>query len=197
MLTSPDDLREMRLVADTLTRLGIPYAIGGSVASSVLGIMRFTQDADFSVEPFAGKEAAFAACFDANRYLSVPAMKEAIRLRRSFNIINTTTGSKVDLFVRKDRPFEISAMQRRRPYEFPDLPEQPLFILSPEDVVLFKLEWYRLGNEVSERQWTDVLNVLRVQAAGLDSDYLKHWATQLGVHDLLERALQQATAVSE
>lgn len=192
LLQPGEDVRVVREVVTALDRLGIPYALGGSMASSIYGVLRYTNDADLTVEPFAGREQALADCFGPEHYVSVAAMQEANRQRRSFNLIDTTIGFKVDLFVRKDRPFEISAMSRRVAMSLSDRPEQPLFVLSAEDVILFKLEWYRLGEEASERQWLDVLNVLKAQAERLDRGYLTQWAVELGVDDLLNRALDDA-----
>jgi hypothetical protein len=187
-----EDVQVLRHVVGVLDALGIPYALGGSMASSIYGVMRTTQDADLTVEPFPGREQALAESFDEKYYVSVPAIREAVRNRTSFNIIDTSIGFKVDLFVRKDRPFEVSAMSRRVAITLPDRPEQPLYVLSPEDVILFKLEWYRLGGEVSERQWLDVQNVLKAQAERLDRDHLSHWAAELRLDDLLAHACKDA-----
>jgi hypothetical protein len=186
------NLSELREVLAVFTRLSIPYALGGSMASSVYGIARYTQDADVTVEPFPGKEEELAASFGPDYYLSIPAIQQANRDRSSFNVINTATGFKVDVFIRKDVAFEEMALQRRIPQDFPDAPGSPLFLQSAEDVVLFKLRWYRLGNETSDRQWTDVLGVLKVQAGKLDDAYLDHWSTVLQVADLLRRARQES-----
>jgi hypothetical protein len=190
-----EDVDVLRRVVAALDTLGIPYGLGGSMASSIYGVMRTTQDADLTVEPFPGREQALADSFDESYYVSVPAMREANQRRTSFNIIDTTIGFKCDLFVRKDRPFEVSAMSRRVAMALPDRPEQPLFVLSAEDVVLFKLEWYRLGGEASERQWLDVQNVLKAQAERLDREYLAYWAQDLKVSDLLTQALQEGDLV--
>ena len=98
----------------------------------------------------------------------------------------------MDIFVRKDRPFELSAMSRRVPLELPDVPGQPIVLHTPEDVILFKLWWYRLGNEASGQQFKDVLGILQVQAGRLDDAYLDHWAADLGVADLLARVRQES-----
>jgi hypothetical protein len=189
MSQAGEDVEVLRRVVGVLDALGIPYALGGSMASSIYGVMRTTQDADLTVEPFVGREQALADSFDETHYVSVPAIQEAVRNRTSFNIIDTSIGFKIDLFVRKDRPFEVSAMGRRVAMSLPDRPEQPLYVLSPEDVILFKLEWYRLGGEVSERQWLDVQNVLKAQAERLDRQYLAHWALELHVDDLFDQAI--------
>ena len=187
-----DNLKELRRVISALRDLQIDYALGGSMASSLLGIPRFTQDADLMVEPFEARESLLASSFGSDYYVSVPAIVEAIARRRSFNVIHTSTGFKADLFVRRDRPFEISAMHRRVAVELPDAPNEPIHVLSAEDVILFKLEWYRLGGEVSDRQWNDILGLLNIQAGRLDRTYLQHWASELNVSDLLARVVQDA-----
>lgn len=189
------DLKTLREVVAVFDRLGIPYALGGSMASSIHGVHRATHDADVTAEPFAGKESALVASFGADYYISLPAVEQAVRSRSSFNVINTRTGFKVDVFVRKDDPFEQSAMSRRRAVSLPDAAEQPIVVHTPEDLILFKLRWYRLGNETSEQQWRDVLGVLQTQAGRLDQDYLDQWAGQIGVADLLARARQEGGPV--
>jgi hypothetical protein len=185
-----NNLGDLRAAIAILDRLGIPYAVGGSMASSVHGILRFTEDADVTVEPFPGKETQLAAAFGPGYYISLEAVQDAVRRRSSFNVICLDTGFKIDIFVRKDQPFEEMAMSRRELIEFPDIPGKPLFFHSAEDTILFKLTWYRLGNESSDRQWSDILNMLKVQADRLDSAYLDHWAAVLKVDDLLARARQ-------
>jgi hypothetical protein len=132
------------------------------------------------------------ASFGPDYYLSLSAVQEAVQHRSTFNIINTSTGFKVDVFVRKNQEFEESAMARRVSLELPDSPGQPLFFHSPEDVILFKLNWYRMGNQTSGQQWSDVLGVVKVQGKQLDFDYLERWAKELNVSDLLARARQEA-----
>jgi hypothetical protein len=192
MERADESLEVVQEVAAALTALGIPYALGGSMASSLLGRPRFTQDADITVEPFAGREAALVARFDRDYYVTLPAVLDAVRRQSSFNIIHTPSGFKVDVFIRKDRLFEQSVMARRRALSVPGQTGQELFVVGPEDIILLKLEWYRLGGETSERQWKDVLNVLQVQAGHLDEAYLDHWAADLKVDDLLARARQES-----
>lgn len=187
-----ENLQVVRQVVAVFDMLQIRYALGGSMASSIFGVPRFTQDADITVEPFPGRESQFATCFGPEYYISHPSIVEANARRSSFNIIHTHFGFKVDIFVRKDRPFERSAMERRIKLQLPDAPDHPVAIVSPEDVILFKLEWYRQGGEISDRQWSDVVGVMRVQAEKLDNSYLDQWASQLKVTDLLIRARDQA-----
>jgi hypothetical protein len=191
-MTRPEEaLRTLREVISVFDRLGIPYALGGSFASSIHGNPRLTRDADISVDPFPGQESRLLAGFGPDYYLSAAAINQAVRERGSFNIINTMTGFKVDVFVRKERPFERSIMDRRMAVTLPDEPEHPITFVTAEDIVLLKLEWYRLGGEISERQWLDVLEVLRIQAGQLDEAYLDRWAADLGVADLLARAREE------
>jgi hypothetical protein len=182
------NLRGVREVTDVLDRLGIRYALGGSLASSLHGIDRYTRDADLTAEPFPGKETELVASFGPNIYISLGAVQDALRRRSAFNIINTRTGFKVDIFIRKDDPFEQAALERRIGLSLPDAPGRPLFVLSAEDVILFKLRWFRLGGESSQQQWTDIQGILRVQTGKLDSTYLDRWAADLNVADLLARA---------
>jgi hypothetical protein len=188
-----DNLRVIQDVVAVLDRLQIAYVLGGSWASSILGKMRFTHDADLSVEPFPGKEADFCAGFGEDYYVSQPAVQQAIRQRQSFNVVHTLTGFKVDVFVSKGRPFDRSVLARRRLYPLGGESGAAIACVSPEDIILLKLEWYRLGREVSEVQWNDVLGVFQVQAKQLDQGYLDHWAGELGVSDLLERARREST----
>jgi hypothetical protein len=181
-------------VASIFGALDIPYALGGSIASSLLGKPRFTEDPDLAVEPFPGKEPELIARFGPEYYVSLAAVREAVRERSSFNIVHTTSGFKVDVFVRKDRPFEQSVMMRRRSVPVADRPEDCIVLVSPEDIILLKLEWYQVGGGISDCQWKDVLGVLKVQAGKLDENYLDQWATELKVSDLLTRARQEAQA---
>lgn len=189
----PDEsLRVIAEVAAAFLELGVPCALGGSIASSVHGVMRYTTDADLAVEPFVGREEALAARFGPDYYLSVDAMRDANRRRSMFNIIHTVSGFKVDVTIVKDRPYERSVLNRRSPRAGAPAGSPAVDLVTPEDIVLLKLEWYRLGGEVFDRQWGDVLGVLRVQAGRLDEAYLDHWAAELGVADLLAEARAEA-----
>jgi hypothetical protein len=182
----------LRTVVAAFETLGIAYAIGGSWASSLHGEPRMTRDADIAVEPFPGQEGRLAAHFGSDFYLSVDAARSANRERSSFNIIHTPTAFKIDVFVQKSDPFERSVLARRSAASLLDPMGQPLVWVSAEDIILLKLRWFRLGNEVSERQWSDVLGVLRVQGDRLDGPYLATWAGALGVSDLLQKARTEA-----
>jgi len=118
---------------------------------------------------------------------------DPIARRSCFNVIHLATMFKVDVFVLKDRPYDRTAFARiRRDTLTPDEPGAEVFLASPEDVVLNKLEWFRLGDAVSERQWRDAVGVLKVQKDRLDRPYLARWASHLGLTDLLEQAWREA-----
>lgn len=194
MSAAADNLTVLQEVIGILSHLGIAYALGGSWASSLHGKMRFTHDADITADPFPGREAALCSSFGDDYYISLDAVRDALRHRGSFNIIHLPSSFKVDVFIRKERPFDQSFMDRRREYPLPANAVGTVQLVSPEDIILLKLEWYRIGGEASEQQWRDILGVLEVQAGRLDEDYLTHWAGQLSVSDLLDRARQESAA---
>jgi hypothetical protein len=175
-------------IITVLEQLGIGYAVGGSIASSLHGYNRMTDDADITAEPFTDRADLFLAAFDpAEYYVSASAAREALRTRSTFNILHPASGYKIDLFIQTDEPFEHSAFARRQLYSIPEIPGKPVLVHSPEDIILFKLRWYRLGGEISDRQWNDILGVMRTQGERLDNAYLNHWSTDIGVKDLLDR----------
>lgn len=179
---------EVRELARKLSSLGIELVIGGSVASSLYSNPRYTQDADVSVEPFAGREAEVVRQLESDYVISLPAVLSAVQRRSTFNVLRKTTSFKIDIFIQGNRPYDRAARERRRPLpaEYPG--DTVVYVHSPEDIVLQKLAWYRLGNEVSDKQWSDILGILRAQRGLLDETYLATWAKELKVSDLWLRA---------
>jgi len=179
-------------VAELFERLSIAYYLGGSVASSATGVPRMTLDVDVVADLAARHIGAFVDALKDAYYISPQAMSEAIARRSCFNLIHYATSFKVDIFVVKNRPYDRVAMQRaERRSLAPDAPTILFPVAVPEDIVLAKLEWYRLGNEVSEQQWRDVIGVLKVQENTIDRAYLAEWAGELNVADLLKRAWRE------
>src|SRR5262245_60204438 len=171
----PQPVEHQQVIVKALAafaEIGITCAIGGSIASSLYGVPRYTQDADLTAEPFPGREEQLARAFGAEYYVSIAAVRQAIQERGSFNIIHTTSGFKVDVFIQKARPFDRGLLVRRLMKPEVDPGGDPVPVLSPEDIILHKLEWFRLGGESSDRQWGDILGVLRVQGERLDAAYL-------------------------
>jgi hypothetical protein len=129
-------------------------------------------------------------------YVDAQAVEDAITHRSSFNVIHLETMFKVDVFIPKRRPFDQAQLDRRILQVIATDPERTAYMASAEDTILAKLDWYRQGGQVSERQWRDVLGVLRVQGDSLDMDYLRRQAAALGIADLLEQSLAQIDQVS-
>lgn len=179
-------------VIAALDRLGIPYYIGGSLASGVHGSYRATADADIVADMREDQADELTHLLGDRFYADTTMMRDAIEHRASFNVLDLHTGFKVDVFIPRDRPFERSRFARRILAPLVASGEESAYLSSAEDMVLAKLEWYRAGNEVSERPWNDILGMLKVRAAHLDTGYLRHWAAQLGVSDLLKRARDEA-----
>jgi hypothetical protein len=184
------------LIVATLARvfdtLAIRYLVGGSLASSMYGIPRATQDVDLvagiGLDHVDGLTRALEGAF----YVDADMVRDAVKRRASFNVIHLATMFKADVFILRGDSWSREEMARART-EHVEGPDGGLAVrfASPEDTLLHKLVWYKLGNEVSERQWGDVLGVLRTQGDALDSGYLDRWAPLLDVLDLLLRARKQ------
>ena len=181
-------------VAGALEKLGVAYLLGGSLASSLHGIPRATQDADLVADLRVEHIAPLIAELGSAFYADDQAMRKAVRQARSFNLIHLGSMFKVDVFVAGNDPLVREELARAGRLPLPNLPGRSIMVASPEDVVIQKLVWYRKGGEISERQWRDVLGVLRIQAGTLDAGYLASSAGRAGVADLLERARQEAGA---
>jgi hypothetical protein len=179
------------LVADALEALGVPYAVGGSLASAVHGVMRATMDADLVADLHIEQVEPLAEALGDAFHADVDMIRSAVLGHTSFNLIHLETMFKVDVFVAKPRAFDRSQLARRQLQVLSEEPERHAYVTSAEDIVLAKLEWYRLGGETSERQWRDVLGVLKVQSGRLDREYMQRMATELGVADLLQGALEE------
>jgi hypothetical protein len=177
-------------VARSFEELGIAYLVGGSLASSLHGEPRSTQDIDLVADLRLEHVAAWVERLGDDFYVDRERVAQAIRSRRSFNVIHLETMFKADIFVLEGDPASRREMERRELYEIVE--GQRLWVASAEDIVLQKLVWFRLGNEISDRQWRDVLAVLRVRAATLDDGYLRRMAATLEVEDLLVRARREA-----
>jgi hypothetical protein len=188
----PEPIAVTMLAVNALDALGVPYAIGGSLASAVHGVMRSTMDVDLVADLGLEHVESLARALGDAFYADLDTMRDAVRQRASFNLIHLETSFKVDVFVARPRPFDRFQLARRQLHRLSDDPEFHAYVTSPEDTILAKLDWYRMGGETSDRQWHDVLGVLKVQADRLDGDYLTRMAAELGVADLLGRAFEEA-----
>ena len=190
MLTEP--LAVTLAVTDVLESLGVPYAIGGSLASAVHGVMRATMDADVVADLQLQHVEPLLRALSGAFYIDGDMVRDAISRRASFNVIHLDTMFKVDVFVMRPRAFDRSQLARRERILLSESPDQYAYVTTAEDIIVAKLEWYRLGGEVADHQWRDVLGVLRVQEDRIDWDYLRRMAASLDVTDLLDRALVEA-----
>ena len=188
----PEPIQATLLVVEALEALGVPYLIGGSLASAVHGVVRTTMDADLVADLRPEHAEPLAQALGDAFYVDAASIRDAIRHRSSFNVIHLESMFKVDIFIPKQRPFDRTQLQRRTKQVIATEPEREAYVATAEDTILAKLEWYRRGGEVSDRQWQDVLGVLKVQGNRLDLAYLRQWAASLGVSDLLEKALTEA-----
>jgi hypothetical protein len=180
----------LKRILAALDKLSIPHAIGGSVASSIHGAPRATSDVDLIVDLRPEQVRTLAAALGPDFYADPDMIVDALLAGRSFNIIDTKTTYKFDFYPLLHDAFRAREMARRVAIRSNVLGEDLEFeITSCEDTILAKLAWFKRGGCVSERQWTDVIGVVRVQAEQLDLAYLREWGPRLGVADLLEEAL--------
>ena len=191
-MSSSDLVAALQPVADALDALGVRYYLAGSVASSAHGVARASLDADVVALLEPHHLDSLLDRLAPAYYIPVERLRSALATRSSCNFIHLATMFKIDVFISKGRPFDRQAAERARLQSIDEVPDAARFpIASAEDTVLAKLEWFRLGGETSERQWWDVVGILRVTEEA-DRAYLRLWAVSLGVADLLERALADA-----
>ena len=176
----------LRKLAKRLDDSNIPYMLSGSMCSSFHGQPRATNDADIVVDPTKEQLVHFLNSLGQNYYASKEAALEALKNNSMFNIIDTQAGWKADIIIRKNRAYSKQEFARKTNEIVMGI---SLWILSPEDSILSKLEWSK-GRE-SQIQFNDVLGVLKVQWDRLDFDYLKKWAKELEVEDSLEHLLKE------
>jgi hypothetical protein len=170
-----------------LAAAGIPYMVTGSYGSAMNGFPRATNDIDIIIDPSREALERFIESFGDPYYVSRDAALSAFQRRSLFNVIDTSTGWKVDLIVRKTDPFGTSEFNRRRKVLFEG---DEVDAISPEDSILSKLDWAKKGE--SDRQLRDAESVAVVNWRQLDLDYLRHWAVELGVQHELEMTLDRA-----
>ena len=190
-MRSPNLLEITLKVTSVLEKLGITYYIGGSFASSAFGIARATLDVDLVADVKTEHVAAIEEALRDDFYIDKEMILEAIKRRTSFNLIHLETAFKVDVFIVKDRSLSRSALMRRLKRNISEDSSLELYFASPEDIILAKLEWYKSSGAIAEQQWVDILGVIKVQGSSLDLGYLKKWAAEISVSDLLIKALQE------
>jgi hypothetical protein len=174
-----EQLEFLRLVASRLDEAGIRYMLTGSMALSVYAQPRMTRDIDFVVDCQPSDTARLVRLFEQDCYIEESAVKAAIEQERSFNVIHNEWIVKADFIVRKDSDYRRAEFERRR---LVSLGEWSIWVASPEDLLLSKLQWSRNGE--SELQKRDARQ-LATSVSDMDWQYVRAWASELGLSDLL------------
>ncbi len=181
----------LSLLAAAFERLGIRYLIGGSVASSARGIARSTQNIDVVARMRAEQADSLSHALGRDWYADPDQMRQAVQAGHALNIIYIPKSQKIDIFpaVGQFHDAQLARATKVSPSFLEIETEYP--VASAEDILLAKLQWYRDGGEVSERQWNDITDLLAVNQ-DLNFEYLNDWAARLHVEDLLAKALADA-----
>jgi hypothetical protein len=192
-MKEPDIILAIKPVIKAFNQLSIPYYIGGSIASSLYGIARASMDVDMIAALTYNHVASLVEYLKDGYYIDEQMIVDAISTASSFNLIHLETMMKIDVFIHKQDPYHESALTRR----IQDLivegdPDSSYYFSSPEDVIISKLDWHKMGGQASDRQWLDILGVIKVQADSLDKDYLMRWSEAQGLSDLLKQAFSDA-----
>ena len=177
----------LSLVLRLLRECGVESMLTGSLAAAQYATPRSTHDIDLVIDgPAPAMDCAIAKLLDAGLYLDADVAQQAVRERSQFNVIDPGSGWKVDLLLRKMRPFSIREFERRRKAS---LLGEEVFVPTIEDLIVAKLEWSRLGE--SERQIRDVSNLIRAAGDALDVAYVDSWLDSLGIRAEWEKARKQ------
>jgi len=177
------------LLRSALGESAVRYAVGGSWASSAFGEPRFTNGFDILADLTQDNLDRFLGGLPATFYVDADAARSAITAGRAFNVIQRPSAVKFDLFPARAFPLGGEELKRAVLLSESGLSEAPTPFVTPEDILLAKLHWFRAGGEVSEVQWRDIQGIVRSRRATLDLPYLQYGAAKLGISDLLEKAL--------
>ncbi len=173
-------------LTSALTALGIRFVVGGSLASSAHGVLRATLDGDLVAVIFPPQAKLLAKALGSGWYADPEMMQQAIREGRAFNLIHIPSAMKFDIFP-ASTDFHDTQLERATPTPLRVAGAALCPVATPEDILLAKLQWYRDGGEISDRQWSDIGGIL-ASNPGLDWEYVNSWAARLHVTDLLARA---------
>jgi hypothetical protein len=193
----PDSIKVSLLVTRALEDLGIPYLIGGSLASVIHGKPRLTNDVDIVADIKESHINALVSLLESGFFIDTLAIRRAIRERSSFNIIYLESMFKVDIFIVRGDTWSREQMRQREAKQLIEGDNSTVRqIANAETIVLQKLWWFRKGGEISHKQWDDIIGVLEVRSDELDYDYLQVWAAELGVSDLLKKSFAETNFTS-
>lgn len=191
-MTDPDELGiAIAGIADVLDALGVVWAVGGSIASGTHGEPRATNDVDVIAALDIPRARDLANRLAGNYYADADAAADAARRRASFNVIDNRSFIKIDVFVPPPGPMGLGQLDRRCEIDL-FAGARRVFVLGAEDTVLQKLRWYELGGAVSDRQWRDIVSIVRMSGARLDDAYLDEVARDAELAELLARARADA-----
>jgi len=176
-----------RLV-EALKRAGIPYMLTGSMASSMHGQPRASNDIDVVIAPTVEQLRSLKSLLpESEYYFDLDDALESLKRRQQFNVLDLSGGWKIDLIIQKSRPFSITEFDRRVEVDVQGL---RLHTATAEDVVLAKLEWAKIG--ASKRQIEDAAGILKIRSAELDRNYIEHWVQDLALQEQWLDALRIA-----
>ncbi len=187
-------------IVTALELLGVTYYLSGAFASAFYGILSTAIDAapaktlQFVANLQPEHVQPFSALLASSYYINTNAVRDAIQQKSLFNLIHLETILPINISIPKARLFDQEELHRVRLKSLMK-DARPFYVASPEGTILNKLEWYKMGGGVSDRQWNDILGVLKIQGTNLDMPYLHRWATALEVADLLQTALVDAGLV--
>ena len=192
-MKTPDILVALKPVIDIFNKLSISYYISGSIASSIYGIARATMDVDIVADIDIHHIPMLKQHLENDYYIDEDMIKEAILNKSSFNLIHLETVIKIDVFIYRDDPYQRNAIQRKSEDTLEENNNGTKFYFSSsEDIIINKLIWYKTGGEVSDRQWLDVIGVIKVQGESLDKSYLKNWSRKMQILGLLNKAFDES-----
>lgn len=186
------DARALAEFAQAVERAGLRYVVGGSVAAGFFGEPRSTLDIDILIEAAAHDTERLVATLDPQFLVARDALHDALERRTGFNAYHRTAFTKFDVYVASADALDRAQLEHRRPKPLFDGSAEFVHVTSAELIVLRKLAWFRLGNLSSERQWRDVLGVLKHQRGRLDRALMDELASKTGLSYLLRRALEES-----
>ena len=190
-MTLAEPVQITRKIAVVFEKLKIPYYVVGSLASSLHGIPRATADVDLIADIKDQHVQSLFHSLQNDFYVDEDRIRMATKDRSSFNVIHLSTMFKIDVFLSKNDDRSRDEMSRREKYQVTEEKGQDLYLASAEDIILAKLQWFESGGCVSERQWNDVLGVLKIVGKGLDLIYLQDRAKRRGLKTLFDKAFAQ------
>jgi hypothetical protein len=187
-MNTPEIIQAITPLIEVFERFDIPYYIGGSVASSLYGKRRATQDVDIVANIQRKHVQTLVKLLENEYYIDAGMIQGALQHQSSFNMLHNETGVKVDVFVLKSSALAQHELQQARE-DVIEPGTRPFYFASPEDVILNKLSWWKMGGGTSTRQWDDLVEVIKHQTRTLDIKYLRQLAPLMGVADSLEQAI--------